>query len=316
MTITFRPGRLPAHPEDTHPRLHLTPHLTAAAAPPASVDWYTRVTDWPMYLNDQIGDCTEAMVGHLIEGASTYGEGSTVEITDQDVLTAYERVSGYNPADPSTDQGAVLQDVYGDWRQTGVGGHHNLVFAQVDISKVDEVKTAVAEFGAAGLGIVVTQSMMDAFNQGQPWVSASGPQLGGHAVPAVGYDDQGVYVVTWARVQLMTWDCFAQCVEEAWVAVLPEWFSAAGQDPEGVDLHSLGEDFAQLTGQPNPFPAPDPGPTPTPAPVPVPPPAPGPVDPADQTFAGYAHEWVRHHHTGHNRKFAAEVSGWLVARGL
>lgn len=314
-SITFRPGLLPAHDEATHPRLHLAPHVTTAAAPPASVDWHSNVTAWPMYGNDQIGDCTEAMVGHVIQGASTYGEGNTVTITDADVLAAYERVSGYNPADPSTDQGAVLQDVYNDWRKTGVGGHKNLVFAQVNHNNHDEVKTAVYQFGAAGLGIVVTQSMMDAFAAGQDWVSASGPQLGGHAVPCVGYDEQGVRVVTWGRVQLMTWDCFSQCVEEAWVAVLPEWLNATGTDPEGVDLHGLGDEFASLTGQPNPFPAP----TPTPVPVPVPPPAPvppGPADDADRTFAKYAHTWIRGHHVGHNHTFAAEVAGWLTAKGL
>jgi hypothetical protein len=299
---TFHGGRLPAHPEDTHPRLHLSPYLTAAAPPP-SVDWHSEVPGWPMYLNDQIGDCTEAMVGHILENTSTYAGNPPVGVSDQDVLTAYERVSGYNPDDPNTDQGAVLQDVYGDWRKVGVGGHKNLVFAQVNHRNLDEIRQAVAHFGAVGLGIVVTQAMMDDFNAGQPWARSTGPQLGGHAVPIVGYDAKYVYVVTWARVQAMTWACLVAVTDETWAAVLPEWFNAAGHDPEGLDLYGLGQEFSTLTGAPNPFPGP--------APVP-----PGPVVTADEVLAASARLWLSHHHTGTNRRFAEAVQAWIDAKGL
>ncbi len=306
---TFIPGRLPARPEELAPRLHLSPHLTAVAPPP-SVDYYDAVPDWPMYLNDQIGDCTEAMVGHMVENASEYGRGApAIEVTDADVLAAYQRVSGYRPNDPSTDQGAVLQDVYGDWRKTGVGRHKALCFAQVNHQNLDEVRTAVAQFGAAGLGIVVTQDMMGDFDAGKPWARNTGPQLGGHAVPVVGYDAKYVYVVTWARVQPMTWPCYLAVTEEAWCAVLPEWFNPAGHDPGGVDLHGLGEEFAALTGEPNPFPAP--GPTPVP-----PGPAPAPGDVADEALAAAAHPWLSHHHTGTNRRMAVALETWMAAKGL
>lgn len=310
MTYSF--GRLPPHPEDTHPRLHLGPFLTSALpAPPASVDWYSRVPDWPVFLNQEIGDCTEAMVGHILENTSCYAGNPQVGISDQDVLTAYERVSGYDPADPSTDQGAVLQDVYGDWRKTGVGGHKVTVFAQVDHGNLTQVKQAVEAFGAVGLGIVVTQQMMDAFHAGQPWTGNKGDDLGGHAVPVVGYDARYVYVVSWGRVQPMTWACLVAVTDEAWVAVLPEWFDAAGHDPGGLDLHGLGEAFAQLTGQPNPFPVPAPVP-PGPGPVPDPPM----VDEMDRLLAAAAHTWVTHPHTGSNRHMASALTSWMQAKGL
>lgn len=302
--VTFYPGRLPAHPEATHPRLKLGPFL-AAAAPPPSVDWYSAVPGWPMYLNDRIGDCTEAMVGHILENTSTYAGNPPVAITDHDVLAAYERVSGYNPADPSTDQGAVLQDVYNDWRKTGVGGHKNLVFAQVDHQNLTQVEQGVAMFGAVGLGIVVTQAMMDDFNADLPWSRSTGAQLGGHAVPIVGYDATYVYVVSWGRVQPMRWGVYAEVCDEAWVAVLPEWLNAAGHDPGGLDLHGLGEAFAALTGQANPFPAP--------APTPVPP---GPVVTADEALAAAAGPWLNHRHSGTNRGMADALRAWLAAKGL
>lgn len=296
--VQFVPGRLAPHPERTHPRLHLGDYLTAALpAPPTATDWYSHVHDWPVFLNDRIGDCTEAMVGHLIEAASTYGQGQTVEISDQDVLTAYERVSGYNPADPSTDNGAVLQDVYGDWKAQGVGGHKSLAYAQVDVTSDDEIKQAITLFGAAGLGIVVTENMMTDFNAGASWTRATGQDLGGHAVPAVGYDANNVYVVTWGRVQAMTWQCLHTVTEEGWVAVLPEWFSAKGSDPQGLDLYALGEDLHELTGQPNPFPKPQP-----PAPTPTPP-GPAPADPLHELAAMF-------------RQWISSIESWLSKHGL
>ena len=260
MTIKFQGGRLA--PDRSKPRLLLRPFMGTVTAAPSSVDWHSNVADWPMYLNDQMGSCTEAMVGHNLQNTSTYGDGATVTIGDDDVLAAYVRVSGYRPGDPSTDKGAVLQNVYNDWRKNGVGGHRALAFAEVDVSDLNEVKTAIATFGAAGFGITVTQQMMADFNAGKGWTRAGGRKLGGHAIVAVGYDVDGVDVVTWAIVIRMTWTVFRKVCEEAWIAVLPEWLNdQSGEDPLGVDLFGLGEAFSALTGEVNPFlPAPAPSP--------------------------------------------------------
>lgn len=265
MSVTFRGGRLA--PVPSKPRLHLAGLLAAAPTPPESVDWYSRVDSWPVFLNDQLGCCTEAMVGHTIQNTSTYGDGATVTLTDDNVLTAYERVSGYRPGHPETDNGAVLQDVFNDWRKNGVGGHKALAFGEVRVTSRDQIKTAINVFGAVGLGLVVTQQMMDDFNAGRGWSRSGGRQLGGHAVVAVGYNPDGVYVVTWGEVILMTWAVFGHTVEEAWAAVLDEWISDSSLvDPLGASLYELGEELAGLTGGANPFPQPSPNPTPSPQP--------------------------------------------------
>jgi hypothetical protein len=310
MSITFRAGRLDPHPEDTHPRLKLGPRLTGALAPPpASADWYSEVAGWPMYLNDQLGDCTCSSTGHIIESASRYGEGDTLEVPQSAILAEYERVGGYVPGDPSTDNGAVIQDVLADWRKTGVGGHKCLVYAQVNISDLEEVRQAIDLFGVADLGITVTQGMMDAFNDGQPWTDASGQSLGGHCVPAVGYDASNVYVVTWGAVQAMSWTCFTQATDEAWIAVTPEWVDMASKtpaDPLGVDLYGLGEDLSELTGEANPFPAPAPMPEPEPTPSPAPSP--------DDLLAELA-SLVRLVAASADRDIS-EVMAWLASHGL
>ncbi|TYK45140.1 hypothetical protein [Actinomadura decatromicini] len=285
MPVTFQGGRLA--PVRTKPRLKLRPFLTAAPAPLASVDWYSKVTGWPMFLNDEIGDCTAAMVSHNIQNTSTYGDGETVTVTDDDVLAAYSRVSGYRPGRPDTDRGAVLQDVYADWRKTGIAGHKALAFAEVEPSDVAEVKTAIHTFGAVGVGMTVTERLMDDFNAGLGWTRTGGRSLGGHAVVAVGYDADGLDVVTWGQVIRMSWAVWRRAVDEAWIAVVPEWINdTTNLSPLGVDLYGLGEAMSALTGDANPFrPDPDSGPVP-PGPAPRP-------DEADVALARSMRQWLQ-----------------------
>ena len=259
----LRLGRLPNDP--AKPRLRLTIHPPTAAASPAVRDWLSGVAHWPMLANDRYGDCVFAMIGHVIQALSTYGQGATVTVTDTDVLAAYSAVTGFDPADPATDQGTVIQDALGYWRKHGIAGHKILAFAQIDHTDRAQVDAAIDQFGAVLLGINFPAAAMDQFNAGQPWDVAAhdGGIEGGHAIPAGYYSTPAgrSRIVTWARVQDMTDAFWDRYVEEAWVVVAPEWLSAAGTDPLGVDLHGLGEQLHALTGDPNPFPAnpPDPG---------------------------------------------------------
>jgi hypothetical protein len=307
-----RLGRLPNDP--SKPRLKLAPHLDTAVPPnPAVVDWLSRVDSWPMYGNDRYGDCVWAMIGHLIEAFSTYGGGSTVTVPEQALLDGYTAVTGFDPSDPSTDNGTVIQDALAYWLKVGVAGHKILAYAEVDIHNQTEVDAAINVFGALCLGVNLPNSAMDQFNAGQPWtvVTPDGGIDGGHAVPVGYYSTPGetVRVVTWARTQDVADAWWAQYVEEAWVVVAPEWLDATGHSPEGVDLHGLGEDFAVLTGKPNPFPVqPTPGPTPVPAP-PV-------VDPADQALVAALRPWLREHHVGDNHRAVTAVRTWMATKGL
>jgi hypothetical protein len=263
-------GRLAPYPEAEKPRLSLGPRL-ADVPPPEKVDWYSKVPVWPMYLNDQLGDCTVAEVGHQVESASAYAQTASVIVRDADVLAMYQRVSGYNPADPSTDQGARIQDVLSDWRHNGIAGHKCLAFAQVHPRDHLEVMRAVSVFSSLDLGMYVPASAKAQFHAGLPWrvVANDGGLIGGHSIEVVGYDPQWVYVVTWGTLQPMSWGFWDRYVEEAWAVVLPEWLDANGKDPQGIDLYGLGEDFATLTGQANPFPKPPSnGTQPPPAPDP------------------------------------------------
>lgn len=305
-------GRKPNDP--AKPRVKLTAGMVPAATynPPPAVDYYSKVpaSTWGMDGNDTVGDCTFAEVDHTTKARQVAAGNLEVRSTEAEVLAAYTAVTGYDPADPSTDQGAMMQDVRDYWRKHGVtlGGVNDkiLLFAEIDHRDLMLVRWAVDRFGAVGLGVNFPKSAMDQFNQGKPWTVVRGSQIeGGHAVALVGYDAQYAYVVTWAQVQKVDWAWFIAYVEEAWVD-LDESFvnSVSGNDPFAETLHGLGEQFAALTGKPNPVPAPAPTPTPTPPPGPVPP-----DDVTAWAMRVASHVW----YPKRDRKAAQEFLDWRSA---
>jgi hypothetical protein len=273
-------GRNIPHSPEAKPRLILDNYLMASSAP-ATVDFASQVVDWPMYGNDQIGDCTAACAGHQIQAWTRY-TGTEVDIPEPDIIQLYSAVSGYDPATGANDNGAVIQDVLTYWRKSGVpvAGHKILAFAQ--LKDLSQVKQALWLFGSVYLGVNVPQSALDQFNNDQPWtVVQNSPIEGGHAIPLqyAGDGNLPYQVVTWGKLQGMDQHWFDAYVEEAWIVITDDWLNKNGNTPEGFNLQQLGADLANLTGDPNPFPAPVP-PAPVPTPVPVPPaPVPVPVPP-------------------------------------
>ncbi len=124
-------GKLPRRhdPRTLKMARYLAPALPA---PPAHVDYTRGVADWGMMLNDQLGDCTIAAVAHAIQ-AWTLNAGSGADVADSTVQLYYEKWDGYNPADPSSDQGGVELDVLNNWRQQGFAGHGLDAYVSIDL---------------------------------------------------------------------------------------------------------------------------------------------------------------------------------------
>jgi len=286
-------GKLANDPEK--PRLTLGAHLDAVAVDaPAVVDWYTNVTGWGSLGNDRYSDCVTAGESHALLALSTYA-GAEVRVDEADTIALWEQLSGFRPGtDTEPGPGLVAQDALNEWRTAGIGGHTADVFAAVDYTKPADVQAAIAMFGCVLVGFQVPKSAFDQFNAGQRWdvVTPDGGIDGGHLVTISGYDrNAGLYTcVSWGRTQLMSQAFFDRYVDECWAVIVPEWVAANGTSPSGLDLHGLGEDFATLTGQPNPFPAPAPDPAPAPPPEPTPTPTPTPVPtptPRDVTWMSF-----------------------------
>lgn len=215
--------------------------------PPDAFDETSGVGEWPMYANDRTGDCTTAAAAHMIEAWTAAGRGHAVEISERAVLAAFDHVKLRDPL--TGEEGAVELDVLRYWRSTGIGRHKIGAYARVSVHDPTLVKTAAWLFGGLYIGLQLplaarAQAVWD-------WTgSLSGParpgSWGGHAVDVVRYDARGLTVVTWGRLQTMTWSFWNRYCDEAY-CILSHDFLERGNAPNGFDLGALERDLALVT---------------------------------------------------------------------
>lgn len=244
-------GRNKPHPKETHPRVMLEDHVdfTVMPSPPASIDWASEVKEWPMYLNDQLGDCTCAEVGHAEQAWTAYAS-TEFTMPEQNILSLYETVGGYIPGNPSTDNGCVIQDVLQYMTSTGIGGHKYLAFAQLGyLGDMNKIYQVLDMFGSIYLGINCPDSAEAQFSKGEIWTYVPGATIvGGHAIALQKKNpDSTMGVVTWGALQQMDQSFWLHYVEEAWVAVTEDWFGKTGDTPTGLNMTSLMADFRSLS---------------------------------------------------------------------
>ena len=224
-------------------------------SPPQSVNYYQAVKTWPMMGNDSYGDCTCAAAGHMIEDW-TANTGKEQTLSDSQILAAYNYFAQGN-----ADAGANMLDVLNYWRKTGIGGDHIASYAQLEPHNVIQCKDAVSLFGACYLGLALPDF---AVREGAdflkiPWVvPPKGPRgdaapnpNNGHCVPAVGYDDRNVYVVTWGALKSMSWQFYQTYTDEAFAVLSPDWISRklGGKCPAGFDMATLESDLTSIKAQ-------------------------------------------------------------------
>jgi len=224
---------------------YLQPHLPAA---PAAHDWTPKVSSWPMYANDTLGDCTAAGAAHLIQ-LWTANESSEYAMPESEVVAFYEDSTGYDPADPNTDQGGVEIDVLNYWRKCGCGGRKIGAYVAVDPKSKTLTRDAIWLLGGTYLGVSLplsaqNQRVWDVPHGGAVGRGASG-SWGGHCVPAVAYDARGLTCVTWGGLKRMTWGFFRTYVDEQYGILSPDWVSR-GTAPSGFDIAALTADLKAL----------------------------------------------------------------------
>lgn len=222
--------------------------LHALPTPPASTSRADSVSDWPMYANDRLGDCTCAGMAHMVEFWLKMSDGQ-FSISEQDVIDAYTQVSGYDPATGENDNGAVELDVLNWWFKTGIAGHRIESYAAVNIANHDLIKAAAWLFDGLYIGVALPASA-----QNQPsweYRPETGSQAypgswGGHCVNVVDYDDSGVTVVTWGKTLHVSWDFWDHYVDEAYAIISPDEFTSGGKTVEGFDVKALQSDLRSL----------------------------------------------------------------------
>ncbi len=232
--------------------LQLANYLRPAVLPPPppQQDWATKVSTWPMMLNDSIGDCTIAAAGHCIEEWTAIAGGAVI-VPDASILAAYSAVSGYDPNTGQHDVGANEVKVLNYWRKNGIGGHKILAYAALEPGNLDHVRDSVVIFGNCYIGLALPASAQTQAIWSVPPGGATGQgapgSWGGHAVPVVGYDPLGLIVVTWGALKRMTWGFWGAYCDEAY-ALLSTDFLSGGKAPDGLDLPALQQDLSAVTG--------------------------------------------------------------------
>jgi hypothetical protein len=241
----YRFGKHP--PQVDYRTLRFKDYIKATlAAPPATYNVLTDVYKnlktndptklFPMDGNDTVGDCTCAGLAHAI---TTYSGlvGKKTIMAKAAVLKLYYHLTG------GPDTGLNELDVLNYWRQNSVDGVEILAYAKLDPKNHTNVQQAMQLFGGVYLGFQVQENAQQEFAAKQPWTP--GPLTNdGHAVYAVGYDQNELTVLTWGNTQQATWAWWDECVDEAYAILPPE-----AKDPKfapGYNLTQLQADLKDV----------------------------------------------------------------------
>jgi hypothetical protein len=244
--------------------------------PPASVDYSANASSAisQMYLNDQLGDCVIACMGHTIGVLTGNATGSAQTLTQAQVLALYEAIGGYVPGEPSTDQGCDEQTALNYWMQNGApnGGTKILGYLSVDIQNPTEYRTALWLFENLIFGLELPDAWVQNPTPGFVWGPGTPDEANGHCIGGVGYSSAGIKVMTWGMTGTITDAAIAEVMApqyggEMWVVLDPDQI-AKGQAiaPNGINWDLLISDFDAMGGN-------------VPVPVTPPPPPPPPVNP-------------------------------------
>jgi hypothetical protein len=201
------------------------------------------------------GDCVIAGGEHETMVWNKIWESVIVNFDGKTAVADYSAITGYNPNDPTTDNGTDPRQAYSYRRSTGLidsNGQHHMIYAYAALTTGDwnELLEATYLFGAAGIGFQFPNSAWDQFNNGQPWdvVTPDGGIDGGHYVPCVGFGNPAAgdcAVITWGKRQVMTKAFYEQYSDEAYAILSPETIKS-GVGPHGFNLQQLEADLAQL----------------------------------------------------------------------
>lgn len=243
-----------------------------ATPPPEKVDYFTKAMPAlkRIYGNDQWGDCVIASAYHQFgvwsANDNTQGEQPPLQGTDREVVDSYHRICG------AGDNGCVISDVLDYTIRNGLplNGTTQKIDGYVSVDHTNKllVQVALDVFGSLKLGIYLPQAWTCT---DCTWGKTNSRIVGGHDVPAVGYDQTGVQIATWGGLVTITWEAFLspRWIEECYVVLAPQWYGSDKLAANGLDVTKLRADLAQL-GQggipdvPPPFPPPPPPPPPIP----------------------------------------------------
>jgi hypothetical protein len=235
-------GRLPYRPGTQSLKMKTFLNRAILLQVPTAYKWSIYVPSWPMLGNDVLSDCTLAGILHLRQLWRAAAGVSYMPITN-DAIELYKAL-GYNPADPSTDQGEVEFDVLTYCQKTGfLDGTRLRAFVELQLRNINHIQYSIWQLGGAYLGVALPltaqrQGVWDVVKGNR---DAAPGSWGNHCVVAVDYDRGGIWVVTWGKLIYATWKFWDAYIDETWGIASNDFINAKGTTPLGLDLAGLDE---------------------------------------------------------------------------
>jgi hypothetical protein len=241
-----------AHPIHALPSAHPTRAL-ARAVPralnislPQALAWFPTNVPVPTHLNvgaNGIGDCVTAALDNTIIVQST-AVGYPDYPSDAATLAQYERVGGYQPGNPATDQGEWPLSAELDWTTHPLEGVRAISFAGVNFRSIAAIERGVFLYGSVQLSVALPLSAVDQFTIGQTWDVSTGPRAapysaGGHELDIDGYDPTGPLALTWGRTVQLTWQWVDTYANQAFATLTNVWTYPTGRAPNGFSQSQL-----------------------------------------------------------------------------
>jgi len=226
--------------------------LASLAAPAPARDWLAAAfaaaraagaADLGVMHNDTLGDCTIAALGHAAQ-ALTANNGAMATPTDAAILQGYETVDGYNPNDPSTDQGGVEVEVLAAW-QKGIDRFARLdLWVPVNPQNLEHVLTGIERYGGVYVGVALPLSAQDQpvweLDESDPTKAVAG-SWGGHAITWSKFSraQQRLGCVTWGMPQDASFTWHGGYCDEAAIPLCSTLWCPNGKSPLGDPVATL-----------------------------------------------------------------------------
>lgn len=254
MTLDLKLGKLPA--QDDPRNLKLARYAVALPTPTKTFGFGGLYFDWGMLGNDEWGDCVLAGAAHETMVWNRLRGGVDVPMSDDATLQDYSDITGFDPNDPSTDQGTYMLDALkyrvSDGVRDASGGRHKIAaYAQLTAGDFEQAIQASYIFGAIGIGFVVPETIWDQVDNGEylDVVDPNAQIIGGHYLPGIGSRNSAarISVITWGRRMQMTKRFYEAYVDEAWVMLSEEQLRTDGLGIHGLGIAQLRDDLASIS---------------------------------------------------------------------
>jgi len=241
------------------PRIHLASYLDVAKMTEVpDCDYTKNVTGLgDVLLNDRLGDCTCAGVGHIVD-LVTSNAGNAFRVTDDLVKRLYELACNYVDGDPSTDQGGDELTVLDFVCEKGIDGnglHKFDATVVVDATNKLEVRSAQYWFGNLYFGEGLPDGYVNSMPQapGFEWdVVGDADPDNGHCFIGGGSNAKGILIDTWGLIGVQTYRAIAKYASRAQggelhTALTCDWFSRVTKlAPNGLAYNDLMSDLKKF----------------------------------------------------------------------